>query len=428
MTSALLSQYHDVVALPDAWFYLDQRGFGGLVWDPEREEVVEDALPTVYSVPARNGLQLDAEQLLADARRACDVAQTIDAPVIYGGCLIRHFGHFIHECLSRLWWLAPTEAMDGAAKAASLRLQELDADVYFFMPKWVDEGKSLLPYMEEILALIGLPAQRIRIIQAPLRFRQLLLPACVWGFGSDPGALDQRLGCDTRALMRHLLASSAAPTPGAGEAVEGGKVYVSRSGLPINLGRLIGDVVLDPLLAAAGYRVFHPECCSIVEQIRVYAQAKDLIFMDGSSVYVLWLTKLRPGTRVRVILRRRQGRWMCEKVLELLPDAAQVRWEVVDALQGEALTSQHDWQSHNVANLGGLLRQLDVPVPPALPPPAEEALAAYAQALLAESTPEQLARVLQALMAALTTAPRRPLSRRERVYKKLRGLLASFRD
>lgn len=425
MASPLLRDIESALALPFARFSVDARETEGLIWDPASETIVAEALPVLFTFPPQEALGLEEGALRAAAQQAWAEAETLEAPAIYGGSLIRHFGHFLHESLTRLWWLAPLEGLEGAARQAAERLQQVEGDVVFFMPRWLDEGKQLLPYMEEILALLRLPARRIRILRGPLRFRELLIPACVWGFGSDVQALDRHLACDSHALMRHLLASAQVPAPPGEEPAPAPKVYVSRSGLPIHLGRLIGDVVLDPLLQESGYRVFHPERASLAEQIRLYGQASDLIFMDGSSVYVLWFAKLRPCTRVRVILRRQQGRWMCQKVLELLPNAAQIRWELVDALQGEALTSAQDWESHNLADLSGVLRQLGVDPPAVLPPPAEEALAAYARTLLEQSTPEQLAPVLQALLTALATAPRRPPSRRERLIRKVRRLFTS---
>ena len=419
MASPLLRTFEDVLALPQVRFFLDGRRPEGLIWDPAREIVIEEALPNLHTLPPLQALQLEEKDLIPIAGPSWLEAETIDAPAIYGGFLIRHFGHFIHESLSRLWWLAPGEGMERPAQEASQQLRQLNADVVFFMPEWLDHGKDLLPYMEDILCLLGLPASRIRILQRPLRFRQLWIPACVWGFATNPQVLDQRLGCDTRALMRHLLASSQVEPP---ELDQPGKVYVTRSGLPFSLGRLIGDAVLDPLLAEAGYKVFHPEAVSIAEQIRVYSQAKDLIFMDGSSVYVLWFAKLRPGTQVRVILRRRQGRWMCQQLLALLPAAGSIQWQVVDALRAEALTSGRDWESHNVADLASLLHQLLGDVPSVLPKPAQEVLASYTHQLVQESSPEQLARVMEALMTTLATDLPKPLSRRRRLYRKLRRL------
>lgn len=432
MAIPLLREVDGALALPFAWFAIDARHTQGLIWDPQRQTIVDEALPALNTFPPRDGLGLDENTLRAHAREALEEAETLEAPTIFGGCLIRHFGHFLHEGFSRLWWLAPPVGLDPVAEEAALQLQQVEGDVAFFMPPWLDQGKNLLPYMEEIFSLLHLPARRIRIIERPLLFRRLLIPAAVWGFGTDPRALDQHFGCDTRALMRHLLASAERPDDHRsaepdGRSAPAPRVYVTRSGLPIHLGRLIGDVVLDPLLEEAGYRMFHPERATIAEQIRLYSQARDLIFMDGSSLYVLWLAKMLPGTRVRVILRRRQGRWMCEKVKQLLPDAEHVRWEVVDALQGEALTSTNDWESHNVVHLASLLGQLGLTPPTVLPQPAAEALASYVQTLAQQSSLEQLAKVLEALIALQATVSEAPPSRRARLMYRLRGLVGRWR-
>lgn len=424
MTPLLLHEFEGVLALPSAEASVDHRLVEGLIWNPQRDELVSESLPNFQTFPPTDALSFDQDAIAVEARRAWAEAEMVEAPVIFGGSLTRHFGHFLHESLSRLWWLAPLAGIDGSALEATRRLQEVEGDVVFFMPRWLDRGKDLLPYMQEIFALLGLPISRIKILQRPLRFQRILIPASVWGFDADARVIDQCLGCDSRALMRHLFASCTVPAalPLEVEPVPTDKVFVSRSGLPINLGRLIGDVVLDPLLEASGYRVFHPERSPIAEQIHVYSQAHDLVFVDGSSLYMLWFAKLRPGTRVRVILRRRQGRWMCQKVRDLLPAADHLRWELVDALEGEGLTSDKDWESHNVADLASVLRQLGIEAPSLLPKAAEEALAAYCQTLQEQSSPEQLARVLQALLTSLVTEPARPASRRRRLYRKIRGL------
>ena len=169
MASPLLRGFDGVLALPSARFSVDARETEGLIWDPAPERIVAEALPTLFTYPPQDALRWDDAGLRSAARQAGVEAETLAAPAIFGGCLIRHFGHFLHESLSRLWWLAPLAGLEGPAKEAALRLQQLEGDVVFFMPRWLDEGKTLLPYMEEILGLLHLPASRIRILQRPLR-------------------------------------------------------------------------------------------------------------------------------------------------------------------------------------------------------------------------------------------------------------------
>lgn len=430
-STSLLRIVENVLALPRAPFFQEGRETDGLIWDPGIEAIISETLPAVFTPQPQDVVQWDRQALRTAARQAWAEAEVMDSPAIYGGYLLRHFGHFLHESLSRLWWLAPPGSLADPAREVSARLQRLEAEVVFFMPKWPAPGEDLLPYMQEILSFLHLPAQRIRILDRPLRFSQLFIPSSAWGFAVPASSLDHQLGCDSRALMRHLLASAAVPAAPemAVAPTRAQKVYVTRSGLPLGLGRLIGDVVLDHLLQARGYMVFHPEHASLVEQIQLYAQAKDLIFMDGSALYLLWFARLRRGTRVRVILRRRQGRWLSEKVRELLPQGGKgIRWQVVDGLQGEALTSEKDWESHNVAALSTLLRQLGGKPPKTLPDTVEAALDTYAETFVKQSTPEQLAPVLRTLITILATQPRRPSSLRGRIYHTLRRFLAALRS
>jgi hypothetical protein len=116
MASSLLTHVQDVLALPNISFSVDARGLRGLIWDPEREDIIAEAPQPVFTISPRDVLKVDEASLRQEARDSWDGAEIIETPTIYGGHLLRHFGHFIHEFLSRLWWLAPAEAMEGPAK------------------------------------------------------------------------------------------------------------------------------------------------------------------------------------------------------------------------------------------------------------------------------------------------------------------------
>lgn len=299
------------------------------------------------------------------------------------------------------------------------------------MPTWLDDGKDLLPYMQQILAGLGLGPQRIKIMVEPLRFSRLLIPAQAWGFDLDSVALDHHLNCDSRALMRSMFAgfrdpSGGSPAP-AIQAVRGGqadKVFVSRTGLSLNLGRPIGDAWLDVVLGDSGFLIFRPEQYSIYQQIAVFEAARELAFIDGSAMYLLWFAKLRPGARVSIILRRRQGVWMSEKVRALMPLSVPIDWRVIDEVIGEDLTSGKDWESHNLLDLHAIARRILAVRQLKPSPQAEQALAGNLEALAAESRPEDLARILQALMSRMVSPPpRRSAGLRTRLLQGLRSLL-----
>jgi hypothetical protein len=430
----LLIEAEGVTALPFCRFELQGRPSEGVLWDSRSQDILAEALHAIVAAPRRSDAHVEEDHLAQQLPEASADQSILEDTAIFGGYLIRHFGHFCHESLGRLWWLGPTDSMELPAREASAMLKQSGADVYFFMPRWLDAGKDLPNYMEAILASLGLAADRVRIMERPLRFRRLLVPAAVWGFNMDSQSLDHQLGCDTRALMRNLLAGfqmQSIPAPLdpkeqeiADDPSPAEKIYVTRSGLSLELGRLVGDVLLDGLLAQAGYKVLKPELLTIEQQLLHYSQAQDLVFMDGSALYVLWFAKLKQGARISVILRRRQGRWMCEKVQELLPEAAHVRWRILDAVHCEGLTSEKEWLSHNVVDLGALVQRLTGQAPAGLPESAGEALVDYAHHLVEQSTPEQLAQVLEGLISALVCRPPEATSRPRRLLRRLKRFIA----
>jgi len=310
-------------------------------------------------------------------------------------------------------------------------LQAQALDVYFFMPPWLDHGKELLPYMLQILEGLGLDRQRIRVIVEPVIFSTLLVPAQVWGFDLQPGPLDQEIGCDSRALMRSMLAGfqrvqPAATAPRPTEPAGALKVYVTRTALDPRMGRPIGDSWLDEVMQAAGYLVFSPEQHSIDHQVRMFSEASDLIFIDGSALYILWLAKLRPRVRITMILRRRQGLWLAAKVKQLLPASQPICWRTIDAVLAERLTSEHDWLSQNLLDLGLIARQLLAPRPVPVSFAAGQALVRDLQGLTHQLEPEAITRVLEALFRKALVPDqdhRGPILRRlrQRIQRMLRS-------
>jgi hypothetical protein len=429
MTSHLLTELDRVVALPTFPFGLHQRESQGLLWDPEGKDVVEAALAGVRSVPARHELACDGRELEAQASLALKQAPVIERTAIFGGYLLRHFGHFCHESLSRLWWLGAGDPHDQESQAVCKALKTQGLDVYFFMPIWLDSGKDLLPYMREILAGLGLVEERVRIITEPTVFSRLLVPVQVWGFDLDAGALDQRLGCDSRAMMRSLFAGFLRSVPAdqhlpLGDTLPANKVFVTRSGLSQDLGRPIGDGWLDEVLRDAGYLVFNPEKFSIQRQIAVFAAARELVFIDGSSMYLLWFTRLLADAHITIILRRRQGAWMAVKVRDLMAQNPPSQWRVIDQVVAEDLTSANDWESHNLLDLGAIARQLLGPRPFRASAQAEQALGRNLQELAVQLGPEPMARILEVLIRRFLVAePRPPRPLVSRLSQRIRRLL-----
>lgn len=430
MPAPLLTEVKQALVLPSFPFHLQERGSEGLIWDSRRQGIVESALSGLRSLPRLDQLQVDDLALKQKVTQARLQAEEVEETSIFGGYLLRHFGHFCHESLARLWWLGEGASQHLQSQEICRDLQVRALDVYFFMPQWLDQGKDLLPYMKQILEGLGLDPERIRVIVNPVIFRTLLVPAQVWGFDLKPGPLDQVIGCDSRALMRSMLAAfkrvpSAETSPQPAGPAQARKVYVTRTGLKPSMGRPIGDSWLDEVMREAGYLVYSPEKHSIDHQVRVFSEASELVFVDGSAMYNLWLAKLRPRVRITVILRRQQGRWLCNKVRDLLPVSLSIRWRIIDAILAEFITSDYDWQSQNLLDLGLIARLLLGSRPLKSSALAEQALNRDLDMLATQLEPQARARVLRALFRmAQELDYRSRLSIVRRILDRMRGKLA----
>lgn len=112
---------------------------------------------------------------------------------------------------------------------------------------------------------------------------------------------------------------------------------------------------------------------------------------------------------------------MCAQVQWLLPETSGLRWELLDTLVAEGLTSQNDWESHNLADLAALARQLAPKT--FLPQEQIQAAAANCAAeLMDHVSTDQLAPILTALISQLaqpaTPTPQGPKEQLRRLKQR----------
>jgi hypothetical protein len=81
------------------------------------------------------------------------------------------------------------------------------------------------------------------------------------------------------------------------------KIYVSRSALPPIRGSVIGETILEGLLAAEGYTTYHPQKFSHAQQIAAYRAATHVIGVDCSPLHLLALVG-SADQKVGIIARR----------------------------------------------------------------------------------------------------------------------------
>ena len=250
-------------------------------------------LPRALVVPERDtDVRLASGVLLADGR-SCRLskgwiragkampAPTLapDEPVqdlagrhLFAGHFRRHFGHFLVESTARLW------ALD--------HVQPVDSILY--LPYRGDTDRGIDTH-DDFFDLLGIGTPRLAY-SGVLRVERLVVPELGFGWGDryagSPGY---------RAFITGRLAHVA---PDGSD-----RLYISRARLKAERGGVLGEALIEDIMARAGFEVFHPERHPVAVQIARYKAASQIVGLDGSALHLAAFV-VRPHTRVTMILRR----------------------------------------------------------------------------------------------------------------------------
>ena len=207
-----------------------------------------------------------------------EIHKSLNGRWLWGGVLWAHFGHFLVESTSRLWGLA--------------HLQR-DVRGVLFVPKRPTVGNEVRGFQKEFLDLMA-PGLRIHVATDPTRVAELVVP----GQGFGLGKITRGTGKYRNAIHSRFARDVAPQGPE--------KLYISRSGLGLGKGGLLGEEHLEDLLVAEGYTVFHPQDHTLKEQIARYKAARKVIAADGSALHLFAMVG-RPDQKLAIVLRRESG-------------------------------------------------------------------------------------------------------------------------
>ena len=189
-------------------------------------------------------------------------------PAIYGGVLMNHFGHFVLEAMSRLWFIR----------------ERPDLPVLWH---WIDlpvPHSVWKSWIENLWRVLGLAAGRHHLIRAPVRCSHVLLP--------DSGIL--AADC---LHPRQVAALACVRTPDAGR---DSHVWLSRSALPRQFGRIEGESDLEAILNARGWTIVQPELLSPETSAGLFATADTVGGFAGSAFHAALLAQSPRATLVIV--------------------------------------------------------------------------------------------------------------------------------
>jgi len=193
----------------------------------------------------------------------------------FGGVFFGHFGHFITESTGRLWILGQNN---------------FKIDSVVFAPKENAFAEHAIIRQTGLLAGIGVNTS-LTVIDRPTRVERLLVPA--QEFGLSPSLI--------RGTKRYVDFMGQCARNVKPEGAE--LLYISRQGLPVDRGMILGEQLLVDWLTQEGYRIFRPQKHSLQEQAAQYRAAKKIISVDASPLhYMAYVAS--PDQKISIIKRR----------------------------------------------------------------------------------------------------------------------------
>ncbi|MDD4803554.1 MAG: glycosyltransferase 61 family protein [Candidatus Paceibacterota bacterium] len=169
--------------------------------------------------------------------------------IIYGGIFQKHWGHFLLESLSRLWFY----------------YKNTELPIAFI---YIDNKKPTEQFLEAF-ELLGIPKDKIIFIDEPTQFDEVIVP-------------------EVSFILSHCAHNSfLIPFEKMAENIEPEKftkIYISRTKWKQNQ-NLIGEEIFEKIFSENGYKIIYPETLSVREQISYIKGADYIAGFIGSGIH-----------------------------------------------------------------------------------------------------------------------------------------------
>ena len=180
----------------------------------------------------------------------------INETVVYGNFFYKHWGHFIIDIVSRLWYL-----LDNNNNKDNVKI--------VFTTMINDEETKIDGNYKEFLNLFGISDDRIILISRPTRFKKIIVPEC----SIYPGKYY------TKEYIR-IFEKVSSRVEKKCEIPE--KIYLSRSKFKKAKEKEIGEKEIEQFFRNNKYYSISPEKLSLREQIQFFRDSKDIVCVSGT--------------------------------------------------------------------------------------------------------------------------------------------------
>ena len=168
--------------------------------------------------------------------------------VVYLGFCVKHWGHFIVECLGRVWTL--------------LSPKYAEYKIVFLLKKGELDGNFL-----EFFRLLGIDKSRFLNVKSPISFDEIVIPT------NASAESNSELYCMPFKYISETIIRSKAFPP---------KVYLSRRHFAKAKKTEIGEADIEENFTRNGYEVFYPEEMSLDDQVQLFTSCTHIACINGT--------------------------------------------------------------------------------------------------------------------------------------------------
>ena len=202
---------------------------------------------------------------------------------VYGGLINDHFGHFLAECIHRIWGFNQAEYPKKIIFVADNCKNHEDVAYKDVFAGW----------QIQILQLLRVDPNDIIVVSQRTHFARIIVPTQASTLGPSTIASNKYI-CSLLSLAKWQNKKGLARD----------KIFISRSKLRPYLGIIVGQSYIENLYARSGFKIIHPQEFNICEQINFYANASEIVFVEGSAIHILEIVSKLPRAKKVLVLSR----------------------------------------------------------------------------------------------------------------------------
>ncbi|EPR7623174.1 TPA: glycosyltransferase 61 family protein [Klebsiella michiganensis] len=195
-----------------------------------------------------------------------------DFDVIWFGIFTEHWGHFIVDNISRMWFL----------------LNENKGKKIAYVSK---SGKKMHGNYLRFMELLGVSEEDLILVTKPTKFKSVVIPE----YSKNDNTYSE---CYVRIFDR--VVNNALACPDSKQSIGyGEKIYLSRNNYKHANGKEIGGELIENIFLANNYKPISPEKLVLEDQVKLWNRASEIVCMNGTLPLNICFSRIKT---IRVIV------------------------------------------------------------------------------------------------------------------------------